>query len=193
MSEVISLREFARRIGVSLPAVQKAARPENGRLQVIRDQAGKITGIDWATQEAAWHENSKHPQKRPHTIAGGRPRNDGQPPAAPKSAGGKADADKDPDAPRGEMSISAIQRARELVKLQIDNESLKKIKGDTVERAEVYASGAKLAGAIISGLYNIPERVSDDIAGMSDPHKINELLVREIDAVVAELRKQYGH
>lgn len=208
--EIISLREFARRIGVSLPAVQKAARPENGRIQVIRDAAGKITGIDWDSQQTAWTENSKAPQKRPHNIGGGRPRNDGQPPAAPRQkrharqegevseylepqahGGALKRAETEPPPP-GEMSITAIQRARELVKLQIDNENLKKIKGDTVPVAEVKAQGAKLAGALISALYNIPERVSDDIAGMSDPHAINELLVREIDAAVADIRKLYG-
>ena len=205
--EIISVREFARRIGVSLTAVQKAARPENGRIEAIRDDDGKITGIDWDTQQAAWHANSKAPQKRPHNIGGGRPRNDGKPPAAakqrqegdvsehlePQAHGGALKRSEKEPPPPGEMSIAAIQRARELVKLQIDNETLKKVKGESVDRAATFAEGAKLAGTIISSLYNIPERISDDLAGMTDPHQIAELLLREINDAVASIRAKYGH
>jgi hypothetical protein len=188
---VISLREFARRIGVSLPAVQRAAKPETGRIEAIRDPAtGKITGIDWDTQQHAWSANSKHPQKIPHHRAGGRPRKDGTPTAAPSTPA--REIDDAPPSPGG-MSMSEIQRARELVKLQIDNEKLKEVRGETIAVSQVKQAGAKLAATIINGLYNIPERCADDIAGMSDPHEIHKLLVREIDATVNELRAQYGY
>jgi hypothetical protein len=205
--EIITLREFARRIGVSLTAVQNGAK--SGRIDVFRDDAGKITGIDWSTQEAAWSENSKAPQRRPHNPGGGRPRNDGLPPAAPATRrpqegevtehleaqphGGALKRAATEPPPKGEMTLAQIQRARELVKLQIDNEALKKAKGESVSRAEVYSEGAKLAGTIISALYNIPERISDDLAGMTDPHKIAELLTREINDAVASIRQKYGN
>lgn len=200
MPEIISLREFARRVGVSLQAVQRGAKPENGRIAALRDATGKITGIDWETQEAAWTENSKAPQRKPHNPGGGRPRNDGAPPAPPAQSktvapspgkpghGDENDRETDP----GRMSLTAIQRARELVKLQIDNETLKKVRGETVDRAQEFSNGAKLAGTIISSLYNIPERISDDLAGMTDPHKIAELLTREINDAVASIRSKYG-
>lgn len=208
MPEIVSLREFARRIGVSLQAVQKAARPESGRISVERDAAGKITGVDWDTQAAAWHDNSKAPQRRPHNPSGGRPRKDGTPtavaadrsqragdvtefPGAQPHGGAKKRAEKEP-APQGEMSLAQIQRARELVKLQIDNEDLKKKRGETVSRSDVLNEGSKLAGAIIGALFNIPERISDDLAGMTDPHKISELLTRELTEAVASIREKYG-
>lgn len=208
MPEIVSLREFARRIGVSLQAVQKAARPESGRIAVERDAAGKITGVDWDTQEAAWHDNSKAPQRRPHNPSGGRPRKDGTPAAAavdrslqeddvseflePQPNGGALKRSKTEPAPKGEMSLAQIQRARELVKLQIDNEDLKKKRGETVSRSDVLNEGAKLAGTIIGALFNIPERISDDLAGMTDPHKISELLTRELTEAVASIREKYG-
>lgn len=201
-AEIISIREYSRRIGVSLPAVQKAAR--NGRIEVIRDAAGKITGIDWTTQEEAWLGNSKTPQRRPHNAGGGRPRKDGKPPAKSTAKSTAANSiletEEEPqDDEAGEqpvkasgMSLSQIQRARELVKLQLDNETLKKARGESVPVSQVKQEGAKLAAAVIAGMYNIPERCADDIAGMSDPHEIHALLVREIDAAVSELRRQYG-
>lgn len=207
--EIISVREFARRIGVSLTAVQKAARPDNGRITVERDETGKITGIDWDTQAAAWTENSKAPQRKPKTAGGGRPRLDGKPTAPaqqrvdesgsqtwrePQSHGGTLKRSQKKGEPEvgGRKSLADIQREREIVKLQIDEEALKKTRGETVERAAVFAEGAKLAGVVISTLYNIPDRISDELAGMTDPHAISQLLVREINDAVASLRAKYG-
>lgn len=204
--EVVTLREFARRVGVSLTAIQKGVK--TGRVVAITDPAtGKITGIDFASQGEAWTANSKHPQKRPHTIAGGRPRNDGLPPAAPKAEpregdvvenleaqphGGALKRSKETPPPPGEMSMAAVQRAREIVKLQIDNLKLKEAQGELISAAEVRKQGHALASGIISGLYNIPDRCADEIAGMSDPHAIHKLLLAEIDQAVEAIRAKYA-
>lgn len=211
MADEIPLREYARRKGVSLTAVQNAIK--SGRITPIRDaDGGRIKGIDWATQENAWEANSKHPQKRPHTIGGGRPRLDGQPPAPPAARQQQAQDEAgvvshlegqpnggallrnqkvEPPTPPGQMSLADIQRARELVKLQIDNEKLKEVRGESVSAAEQEKQGRNLAAIVISGLYSIPDRISDELAGMSDPHAIAELLRQQIDASVSELRKAY--
>lgn len=207
--EIITLREFARRIGVSLTAVQNGIK--RGRIEAQTDASGKATGIDWDTQQEAWTANSKHPQKRPTNIAGGRPRNDGKAPAKPQTKGGTAPregevvdslesqphggalkrSEKTPP-PKGEMTLAEIQRARELVKLQLDNTKLKQAQGELVPAAEVEKQGRNLAGLVISALYNIPDRISDELAGMSDPHEIQKLLLQEFDRAVEELRKAYA-
>jgi len=195
--EVVTLREFARRIGVSLTAIQKGVK--TGRIQAITDSAtGKITGIDFESQAPAWSANSKHPQKRPHNISGGRPRNDGRAPAKPQSVGGdrlsgrSSPAKGDAPPPTGQMTMAEVQRAREIVKLQIDNLKLREAQGELVSAAEVKKQGHALAAGIISSLYNIPDRCADEIAGMSDPHAIHKLLLTEIDNAVEAIRKQYG-
>lgn len=197
--EVITLREYARRVGVSLTAVQKGE--QSGRIEVIRNpQTGRITGIDWDTQGPAWTANSKHQNKRPQNIRGGRPRHDGQPsaPAIDRQAGeGGEDGPRAPvgtvgGATTGGMTLAEIQRARELVKLQIDNEKLKETRGETVPAAEQVKQGRKLASVVISGMYNIPDRISDELAGMSEPHEIHALLLQEIDRAVSDLRKAYA-
>lgn len=190
--EIVTLREFARRIGVSLTAIQKGVK--SGRIEAITDpDTGKITGIDYASQAPAWTANSKHPQKVPHNIAGGRPRHDGQPTAAPATKTIAARAE--PASPEGEkpgMSLADIQRARELVKLQIDNEKLKEVRGLSVSTADVEKQGRSLAAIVISGMYTIPDRISDELAGMTDANAIQNLLLQEIDRAVEQLRKAYA-
>jgi hypothetical protein len=191
--DVVPLREFARRIGVSLTAVQKGIK--TGRIVAQTDADGRATGIDWDSQGPAWSANSKHPQKKPHNPAGGRPRNDGAPPAPPAQAPSRAPAPAPPPddgAGKPQMTLAEIQRARELVKLQIDNEKLKEVRGETVSAAEVEKAGRSLAAAVIGGLYGIPDRISDELAGMSEPHAIHALLLQEIDRAVSELRRAYG-
>jgi hypothetical protein len=188
--EIVTLREFARRIGVSLTAIQKGVK--TGRISAITDQAtGKITGIDFDSQAEAWTANSKHPQKKPNHIAGGRPRNDGAPPAKPAKATPPAGEGQDAPPSKG-MPLADIQRARELVKLQLDNLKLKEAQGELVSASEVQKQGHALASAIISGLYNIPDRCADEMAGMTDAHAIHKLLLSEIDNAVEAIRKQYA-
>ena len=188
--EIVTLREFARRVGVSLTAVQKGVK--NGRIEAITDDTGKITGIDYQSQADAWTANSKHPQKRPHNPGGGRPRNDGLPPATPQAVGGDRLPREKTQAPAGQMTMAEVQRARELVKLQIDNLKLREAQGELVSAAEVKKQGHALATGIISALYNIPDRCADEIAGMSDPHAIHKLLLQEIDNAVEAIRKAYA-
>lgn len=207
--DVVSVREFARRIGVSLTAVQKGIR--NGRIEAVYDKNNpdKIVGVDYDSQASAWVDNSKAPGRKPHNAGGGRPRKDGQEVAKPKTNGGDDIPDvfehQEPQAHggslkrthknEGEGTLADIQKKRELVKLQLDIVKLKESQGELVNAASVKSEAAKLAGGLISTLYNIPERVSDEIAGMSDPHAIHALLVKEIDNAVEDIRRQYvtGH
>jgi hypothetical protein len=188
--EIVTLREFARRVGVSLTAVQKGV--QNGRIYADKDpKTGRISGIDYDTQAEAWVANAMHPQKRPHNIAGGRPREDGRPPAAPENRTQLKQPDDSPS-PRSGMPLAEIQRARELVKLQLDNVKLKEAQGELVPATDVEKQGRQLASVIISSMYNIPDRISDELAGMSEPHDIHRLLLEEIDRAVQELRKTYA-
>jgi len=174
--EIVTLREFARRVGVSLTAVQKGV--QNGRIYADKDpKTGRISGIDYDTQAEAWVANAMHPQKRPHNIAGNRT---------------QLRQPEDSPSPRSGMPLAEIQRARELVKLQLDNVKLKEAQGDLVAATDVEKQGRQLASVIISSMYNIPDRISDELAGMSEPHDIHRLLLEEIDRAVQELRQTYA-
>ena len=192
--ETISLRQFAERVGVSLTAVQKGEK--NGRIEVIRNpDSGRITGIDWDTQSAAWEDNCKAPQRRAHNQAGGRPRKDGQPVAAPKTAPTPpADAPRRgpgrptaPPPPDGQITMAEAQRNRELIKLQLDVLKLKEAEGELVRADDVKRDMGKLAAMVKSGLMNIPDRIAAELAGMNDPHEIHTLITSEIISTMGEL------
>lgn len=193
--DLIPAREFARRIGVSLTAVQKAVR--EGRISAERDEKGHISGIDWSTQEAAWFDNSQAGKRRkelnrsgasetaPSASStgrhGGRPR---------KDATSAADAGTPPAA--GGMKLSEIQRAQALVKLQREKLKLEEEQKALVRVVDVRRDGAALASAVMGGLYSIPDRCANELAGMTDPAQIHARLVAEIDQSVEQIRKQYG-
>lgn len=206
--DIVTLREFSRRIGVSLTAVQKGVK--TGRIKAITDSTGRITGIDCSTQSAAWEDNCKAPQRRAHNQSGGRPRNDGKPVAAPKTApkktregevveardpqphGGALKRSTKTPPPEGQMSMAEAQRARELIKLQTDSLNLKERQGELVKASDQKAAGFKLGQTLISNLYNMPERLSDEFAGMSDPAEIHALWLKELDKAVSQIRGEYG-
>lgn len=195
MADIVSVREFARRMKVSLPAVQKAVRI--GRISAQRDEKGRLSGIDWDTQKVAWVENSNSSYRRkeigyspdneastPYPAAdgkpvGGRPRKDSVPEAAPPSDGG--------------MTLAEITRARALVNLSRDKLALDVERGKYVPIDDQVKAGAALAAAVVSALYNIPQTVAPHLCSMTDLHEITVLLTKEIDKAVEGLRKSYGH
>lgn len=219
MTDIVSVREFARRIGVSLPAVQKAVK--NGRITAVTDDNGKLKGIDWDTQKDAWVQNS-NPAFRRNQLAyqpdgmeatpfpakenankGGRPRKDGKA-AAPREGevvdtlegqphGGALKRSQTTPPAKGEMTLAEIKRARELVNLNRDKLKLDEEKKVLVSAAEQHQIGATLAAGVISGLYNIIDIVTPELASMTDPHAIRELLRVEMDKAVEGIRKAYGH
>lgn len=163
-SEWITLAEFARRKQVSETLVRAGVK--SGR--IVREKAG----IDWTTQSAAWDGSLKAPRKRPRTLR-----------TSAKKTAGKAPKSKKAD------SLIEVTRKRELIKLETEQLRLRQAKGELVSAADEEAAGRALASTVITALYNIPERISDELAGMSDAHAIAELLERELDMAVEKLRK----
>lgn len=201
MSDIVSVREFARRMGVSLPAVQKAVK--TGRIDGVVGDNGKLKGIDWDTQKDAWTANSNPAQRRVRlahtpegedatpfpaaegTNRGGRPRKDGQPPKGTPAPAPTLE----PDTSKG-ASLAEIKRAREAVNLQLDKlkldvEKKKYVPADSVRRDLSY-----LAAIVKSAFLNIPDRVSAELAGISDHHAIHAILTTELNAAMEELQKK---
>lgn len=193
MTDIVSVREFARRIGVSLPAVQKAVK--NGRITAVTDDNGKLKGIDWDTQKDAWVDNS-NPAFRRNKLAyqpegveatpfpaeegknkGGRPRNDGKAPAPREGDvvegreaqphGGALKRTQTTPPPAGEMSLAEIKRARELILLNHDKLKLDEAKKKLVDADEVAAKWAKLITAAKTRILGIPAECKSRQADLS--------------------------
>lgn len=158
--ELISPREFAERLGVSQQIVGRGLR--DGRIQSQTDPATGKAVIDWDTQEAAWHGNQRR-RSRPKTLSGGRPRADGAPTQRVNLAEPRGEESA---AEPGGMKLADIQRAREMVKLQIDSLELKTKQGELVSAAEVRNGWAKLVVAARTRIMGIPSACKQRVADL---------------------------
>lgn len=200
MARIVSLRDFAAEMGVSLTAIQKGI--STGRItDAGKNERGHSVGIDADSQAARWRGGAVK-QTLPKNVAGGRPRTDKKPTATPATTGGSktsvakpagapkaAPVDDDVPEAKSGMALADIQKARELTKLRIDTLKLKESEGELVKVADVKADMARLAGMVKSALLNIPERISAEIAGMNDPHDIHTLITKELNQAMLELAK----
>lgn len=203
-TDIVSAREFARRIGVSLTAVQKAVK--SGRITAVLDEYHRITGIDWNSQKDAWILNSNAAKRRialayqPDGVEatpapsssgrnGGRPRKDASDqPATPRQKGRQPD----PPGRTGGMTLAEIQRAQALVKLNRETLALEEQKKTLVKVEDVKRDLGELAAIVKSGLLNIPDRLAAELAGMTDQYEIHAMLTREINDAISELNRTYG-
>ncbi len=201
MAELISIREFARRIGVHHRAVQYAI--EHGRIAVAEVQkAGKRTRpkIDWTTQEQAWRENTDPEQGAVQSaITPARGKAPGETAAAagpPGPAGGKATGKKTgkkgkkkkekkakappPGPPPKPSKFQTHRSEREEWAAKMAEIKYKKAAGLTVELDKVKELFFNIAHATQQGLLNIPARVSAIIAAKTDEREIYNILEKEI-------------
>lgn len=194
MSELIPIREAARRIGVSDTAVHKAIKagrvfvagnnPKNGRPLV-----------EWPKVADDWKANSAD-HKRTHVGGNGESQERKKyatsgPEIVLPVANRPAEADpKDP--PAGMPSYNESRAAREYHQAELARLEVEEKTGKLIDAVEVEKSGRRLAAAVISGLYTIPDRISDELAGMNDANEIQALLIAEIDRTVGDLRAKYA-
>lgn len=199
MAELISIREFARRIGVHHRAVQYAI--EHGRITVAEIQkAGKRTRpkIDWQTQEKAWRENTdpdrnvvqsaiqpdRTPPAAPAAPAAPGPDSQGPPqPAAGKKGRKKKEkkAKAPPAGPPPPPSKFQVHRSeKEEWAAKMAEIKYKKAAGLTVELDKVKELFFNIGHATQQGLLNIPARVSAILAAKTDEREIYNILEKEI-------------
>lgn len=160
MAELVSIREFSRRIGVSDTAVHKAIR--NHRIVLAQESPPKL---DWSTQEARWHQNSDS-SKRSHVGPQGSPRREGEAPrvqlplsstgAGPGSGAGAGGPSEEGEgsAPRGGVSYAQSRAIREtfaarLAKLEYEERTGRLVDADAVKVAwfkQIKAAQTKILG-----------------------------------------------
>lgn len=188
--ELISIPEAARRLGVSETAVHKAIAEQ--RISVAERTPKGYARLEWPAVRDEWLANSDT-MKRSHVGSRGSPkRADDEGDFLPRSDS----PDEGPQPTTGAAkSVPPIGQSRaikeayaaKIARLEFEERSKKVISAEEVEK-----SGRRLAAAIISGLYLIPDRISDELAGMNDAHEIAAFLTKEFDQVVQELRALYG-
>lgn len=181
MGEKISIREFARRVGVSDVAVGKAI------------TAGKIVeGIDYTNPKRPkidpdialkeWGKNYDPSYQRTDKVnenmGGGV-----EPPKPPKSKPKPPKAyESDNEAPQqpGGKSLAEIKRQAAEVKLHISAIILKEKKGQLVDKDKVYKALFAVGHEVRATFQAIPDRVIDDILASKTRNEAHNLLYNAI-------------
>lgn len=148
--ELISFREYARRRGVDLRAVQKAI--ETGRISTVEDCDGKIK-IDPLKADEEWQRNTDH-SKRP-----------------PKPGEKKA---------QEAFDYYAAKAKREFYLAEMARLEFEKAAGITVSMEDLKIQILSASKSLKDSLFNIPRRISSQLALETSAIKIDALITHEI-------------
>lgn len=174
--ELVSQREYARRIGVSQEAVRQAV--QSGRISTV---AGKI---DPVTADAEWERNTD--PSKPRNRLTGRPKHRRDPlqPERPMDlGGGSAAGDKGGRIP----SYSDARARREVIQAALAKIELDIKLGELVSAKEVRAITFELNRRVRDQLMSLPDRVAAAVAATSDQDEARRILQDEIDLICREL------
>jgi len=174
--ELISLREYARRRGISHVAVHKAIKA--GRISTVD---GKI---DPAQADREWRENTD--QSKPRNRITGTPKRARAASAPPKPmdlGGGEG-----PGGGNGTATGYAKARAaRELYQAQLAKLELDRQRGVLIRADEVRVGAFNMARKARDQLIALPERVAAILAATDDPAEVQCILEEEIERLCQEI------
>ena len=190
MPELISIREAARRLGVSDTAVHKAIK--TGRVQV----AGRTPGSDrplleWPKAQAAYIGNS-NTAKRSHVGPQGSPRRAADPvPEVPLATSDRMDEQRPVggDAlPRGGPNYAQSRAVREAYQARLSKLEFEARSGKLIEVDKVKADAFKTGRTVRDTLLNLPDRIAHELAHETDPAAVHMRLSLEIRRALEALK-----
>lgn len=206
MADLVSIRECARRIGVSDTAIRKAIAA--GRVFVAqRNEKNGRPLLDFDAVLKNWRANTDpamqrtggaggHGRMKPGALVAGsrlsHPMRPGPMGGALKTGGDLPDGEDDPDAvdPETGEAIPAYNVSRALREAYAaKNEKLKheKESGLLVPRAEVKAEIFRLARLTRDAVMAVADRVDAELAAETNPRKINLRLKDELIKALVSL------
>lgn len=181
MAEYISLRAYARRRGVVLSAVQKAI--ESRRVTAIREEDGRISGIDPIEADKQWAANTDATEAaKSGKFVDAPPTAQLTPPPSEKPAEPTAAGDQ------GTFLAARVKEA-ELRGQLLELDKLERI-DDLLPRSVVAREYAEIFAQLNNALTRIPDRISQALAGETDPVRINRRLSDEIRKVLDECSRR---
>ncbi len=188
MGEKVSIREAARRLGVSDTAVHKAIRAN--RVATSGNTPSGRPLMDWEETERRWHENSDS-SKRSHVGSQGSPRRKmdtaaAKLPLSSSGAGPGAGSDVQPAGGAG-PSYAQSRAVRELFSARLAKLEFEQRSGRLVDVDELKVEAFKVHRRIRDSILNIPDRCAPQLAAMSDAVDIHAFLLAEITAVLRQL------
>ncbi|HDR9028740.1 TPA: hypothetical protein QDB14_002939 [Burkholderia vietnamiensis] len=180
-------RAFARHVGVTLRAVQKAI--QSGRIVV--DSDGKI---DADTAVAAWRRNTDDSRRSLTDQARQTAVNRASDALEPAL---EDDDDRDDDngastagAAKEDPSLATYRDARaqrEMVRLERDRMDLERERGTTLARAVAERLAFTAFRTVRDNIMNVPVRIKDVLAAEADPVRVEMLLEEELAQALASV------
>lgn len=200
MAEFVNARRFAKLVGVSHTAVNKAIK--NGRLarSVRTKNRGRGFEIEIAIGKVEWSSNVDAAQQRePEVRAGGTPKGERPPEIRTTPVqgalypGSEAGAEFDPSKHTPDAANARRQRLFDaqtvrvgyqarLAKLEFEEKS-----GALVNVEEVRAHAFTIARRTRERLQQIPERLAATVAAETDTDRVLHMIRREIDDALEAL------
>ncbi|MBY4866771.1 hypothetical protein K6W76_09650 [Burkholderia anthina] len=179
-------RAFARHVGVSLRAVQKAI--QSGRIVV--DSEGKI---DADTAVAAWRRNtddsrrSLTDQARQNAVTRA---GDSLDPALEVDDEDEEIGGRSAGAAKEDPSLATYRDARarrEMVRLERDRLELERERGTTLARDVAERLAFTAFRTVRDNIMNVPVRIKDVLAAETDPVRVEMLLEEELAQALASV------
>jgi hypothetical protein len=174
--DLISQREYARRLGISHTAVQQAI--ASGRISTLR---GKI---DPAMADRQWEQNTD--QSKPRNRITGEPKHRRAPGELPQPMRliAAVDAEGDDGTAAG---YARARAARELYLAQLAKLELERRRAFLVRADEVKVGAFHMAQKAREQLIALPERLAAILAAAQDPAEVQRILEVEIERVCQEI------
>lgn len=204
MSELIPIREAARRLGVSDTAVHKALK--SGRVTIAsRNPANDRPLLSWPECKDQWLANSDSSkrshvggkdagQKRqapevvlPVSGSGAGPGNTARSPAPIAGEDEDAAPARGPRAGGGGLNYAESRALREVYQARLAKLDYEERSGKLVVVDQVKVEAFKTHRRIRDALLNIPDRCAPHLASLADPIDCHAYLLEEIVAVLKQL------
>lgn len=196
LREELSVRAFAKRIGVSHTAVRKAIL--DGRLRQGLVHRGRRVLVEPVAAAADYHGNTDPTKQRElEERAGGvapgtKPPNAGRKRQQPglygpelEAAAREAGVQLEPGA-RG-PNLQEVRRQHISLQAQLAQLELDERQGKLVRANEVRAEAFRMAREVRNALALLPNRLAPMLAAETDPHTIRQVLAQEISAALESL------
>jgi hypothetical protein len=178
-------RAFARHIGVTLRAVQKAI--QSGRIAVDAD--GKI---DADAAVAAWRRNTD--ESRRSITDQSRPSLANAAFSMPSPPANPDDDEEDDDVPAAAsredpsmVAYRAARAAREQTRLERERMDLERERGTTLPLADAQRLAFTAFRTVRDNVMNIPVRLKDALAAETDPVRVESMLDTELVRALASV------
>lgn len=185
--ELLSPRAFGEALGVTRQAVNKAI--EAGRLKeaVTRDEKTGHKLVDLERGRREWEEwtDPAH-KKRPGRKPSGRP--------SSASKGTPSLFETENDRARKVEQLTHARASAERISLdsQLKRLELERELGNSLDKAEVQRTAFAEGRLVRDRLQAIPDRISAQLAAMTEPAQVHECLASEIAKALEALSQDEG-